>query len=75
MGWCVMPELVEFTVDLTGWEQQRVATVLTAAGDQLDLHTMYWDECDAHRILYTGLSPEQWAIYDHLTAAGVLNDH
>ena len=68
------PELVDFTLDLAAHEQTRVAAVLSAAGDQLDLVDMYYNECDATRMLYSGLSPEQWKIYDQLVAAGVLGD-
>lgn len=67
-----MPDLVPFHIDLAEWEQQRLAAVLAGAGDQLDLVGMYWDECDAHRLLYAGLSPEQWKVYDQLVEAGVL---
>lgn len=67
-----MPELVDWSLDLAAHEQTRVAAVLTAVGDQLNLLDMYHNECDATRMLYSGLSLEQWKIYDQLVEAGVI---
>ena len=68
-----MPDLVPFHIDLAGWEQERVATVLTGAGDLMDLHGMYWDEADATQRLYGGLDAEQRAVYQQLVDAGVMD--
>lgn len=67
-----MSDLTPFDIDLAAHEQQRVAAVLAAVGDQLDLHTMYYNECDATRTLYSGLDVNQRAVYRDLAAAGVL---
>lgn len=58
--------------DFTNHETARVAAVLAACSDQLDLITMYEAEVEARRMLYGGLSPEQRAIHRQLTDAGIL---
>jgi len=67
-----MTHLTEITFDLTGNETARVAAVLAASPDNMDLLTMYYDECDARRMLYSSLNPEQRAIHQQLTNAGIL---
>jgi hypothetical protein len=62
---------VEF--DFDSHELARLAAVLSACPDDLDLITMHQNECDARRLLYSSLSPEQRAIHQQLTDAGILN--
>lgn len=64
--------LTPVAFDLSGHETTRVAAVLAACSDDLDLLTMYYDEADARRLLYSSLSPEQRAIHQQLTDAGIL---
>ena len=47
---------------------------LTACGDNLNLVSMHAAECDARRLLYSSLNPEQRRTYQQLTEAGILND-
>jgi hypothetical protein len=61
---------VDFNFD--NHELVRLAAVLSACSPDLDLLTMYYNECDAHRLLYSRLSPEQRAIHRQLTDAGIL---
>ena len=68
-----MTDLTAFNVDLEGHELTRLSAVLTACGDNLRLVSMHAAECDARRMLYTGLDAEQRAIYQKLTEAGILN--
>lgn len=68
-----MNELTDIAFDLTGHETARVAAILAACADDLDLLTMYHAECDARRLLYTSLSPEQRAVHQQLTDAGILS--
>lgn len=66
-------ELSSFDVDLgSTHELTRVAAVLKAIGDTWDPAAVYTGETEAYRLLYSGLSAEQQAIYDELAAAGLL---
>jgi hypothetical protein len=65
-------DLTEFNVDFDDHELTRLSAVLTAC--DLDLLTMYHAEVDARRLLYGSLSPEQRAIHQQLSEAGILND-
>ena len=67
-----MSELVDWTMDLAGHEQARLAAHLTASIADLDLLAVYSDECRAARMLYSGLDPVQRAIYAQLEQAGIL---
>lgn len=68
-----MSELVNFSIDFYGHELERIAATLAAAGHTMDLLTMYADEADAHRMLYTGLDKQQCAVYRQLQTAGILS--
>jgi hypothetical protein len=67
-----MPDLTPVTFDFDSHELARLAAVLSACSHDLDLLTMHQNECDARRLLYTNLSPEQRAIHQQLTDAGIL---
>jgi hypothetical protein len=67
-----MSDLTPVTFDLSGHETARVAAVLAACSDDLDLLTMHQDECDARRLLYSSLNAEQRAVHQQLTDAGIL---
>ena len=64
--------LTEVTFDLSGHETARVAAVLAACSDDVDLVAMHNAECDARRMLYSSLDAEQRAIHQQLTDAGIL---
>lgn len=57
--------------DLTGHEQRRLAAVLAATPD-VDPGAVLAAEAEAHRMLYSGLDPEQQRTYGMLVDAGVL---
>ena len=65
--------LTPMSFDFDGHELTRLSAVLTACGDNLNLVTLHAAECDARRLLYSSLSPEQRAIHKQLTEAGILN--
>ena len=67
-----MSELTPFTLDLDAHERTRLALVLEAIGDTYDPATVLADELGAHDLLYSDLDPQQQAVYEQLTAAGVL---
>jgi hypothetical protein len=67
-----MTHLTPVTFDFDSHELTRLAAVLAACSDDLDLLTMYQDECDARRMLYSSLNAEQRAIHQQLTDAGIL---
>ncbi len=64
--------LLPFVLDLAAHEGTRVAAVLAATPDW-EPATMLAAEAEAHRMLYSGLSPEQQAVYDMLLDQGVLD--
>lgn len=66
--------LTPMEFDLTSHELTRLSAVLAACAADLDLLTMHANECDARRLLYSGLDPEQRRIHQQLTEAGILND-
>lgn len=68
-----MSDLTPVTFDFDGHELTRLSAVLTACGDNLNLVSMHAAECDARRLLYSSLSPEQRAIHKKLTEAGILS--
>ena len=70
----VMTHLTEVAFDLSGHETARVAAVLAACSDDMDLLAVYNAECDARRMLYGSLSPEQRAVHQQLTDAGILGN-
>jgi hypothetical protein len=59
--------------DFDNHELTRLAAVLSACSDDMDLLTLYYNECDAHRLLYSSLDAEQRAIHQQLTDAGILS--
>jgi hypothetical protein len=67
-----VPTLSPFTVDLTAHEGVRLAAVLAALGTHWDPADVYAGEIAAHRMLYSGLDPDQHASYQMLLANGVL---
>jgi hypothetical protein len=67
-----MANLVPFDVDLTAHEGTRLAAVLEAVGSDWDPAEIYVGETEAHRMLYSGLDPDQQSSYDLLVASGVL---
>ena len=67
-------DLTPVTFDLDTHELERLSAVLHACGDNLSLVSMHAAECDARRMLYTGLNPDQRAIYQRLTEAGIINN-
>ena len=69
-----MTDLTAFNVDLEGHELTRLSAVLTACGDNLRLVSMHAADCDARRLLYSSLNPDQRAIYQRLTEAGIINN-
>lgn len=66
--------LTPMEFDLTDHELTRLSAVLNACATNLNLVTMHAAECDARRLLYSSLNPEQRAIHQQLTEAGILND-
>ena len=69
-----MNDLTDMAFDFGTHELTRLSAVLTACGNNLNLVTMHAAECDARRLLYSSLNPEQRRIYQQLTEAGILND-
>lgn len=69
-----MPDLTPVTFDFDSHELARLATVLSACSHDLDLLTMHQDECDARRLLYSGLDAEQRAVHQQLTDASILGE-
>jgi hypothetical protein len=67
-----MTELTPIAFDLSGHETARVAAVLAACADDMDLLAMYHAECDARRMLYSSLDAEQRAIHKQLVDDGIL---
>lgn len=66
-------QVVEFFVDLTAHEGQRLALVLDATPGW-DPVAVLADETRAYDMLYANLDVEQQAVYDLLSDAGVLDD-
>jgi hypothetical protein len=67
-----MADLTDFNIDFDTHELTRLAAVLSACAADLDLLTMHANECDARRLLYSGLDAEQRRIHQQLTEAGIL---
>jgi hypothetical protein len=65
-----MTDLVPFEIDLTAHELTRLSAVLSAC--DFDLVEMHRSECEATRMLYSGLDEKQLAIHQQLVEAGVL---
>lgn len=64
--------LTPVTFDFDSHELARLAAVLAACSDDIDLVTLYYNECDALRLLYSSLDAEQRAVHQQLTDAGIL---
>lgn len=66
------PPLVGFVFDLTQHEAIRLAAMLAATPDW-DPTAVLAAETEAHRLLYSDLSPEQQAVYRMLVDEGLLD--
>jgi hypothetical protein len=66
------PARTAFVFDLTQHEATRLAAVLEATPDW-DPAAMLEAETEAHRLLYSDLSPEQEAVYRMLIDEGLLD--
>ncbi|MBA2308162.1 MAG: hypothetical protein H0W01_02410 [Pseudonocardiales bacterium] len=66
------PALMAFVFDLTEHEATRLAAVLEATPDW-DPSAMLEAETEAHRLLYSNLSPEQAAAYRMLVDEGLID--